>query len=70
MILALIHTSPVLVPSFSALCAEHLKGTETFHIVDESLIKNTIKAGRLEKLTSELIDRTVEMVVRILTPRR
>lgn len=49
--LALIHTSPVLVPLFSSLCARHLPGIEVFHAVDESLIKNTIKAGKLEKLT-------------------
>lgn len=51
MTLALIHTSPVLVPMFTALCQEHLAGTEIFHIVDESLIKNTIKAGHLEPVT-------------------
>lgn len=51
MTLALIHTSPVLVPSFTALCSEHLPGTDIFHIVDESLIRNTIKAGHLEPLT-------------------
>lgn len=51
MTLALIHTSPVLVPAFTALCQQHLSGTEIFHIVDESLIKNTIKAGRLEPVT-------------------
>lgn len=51
MTLALIHTSPVLIPTFTALCQEHLAGTEIFHIVDESLIRNTIKAGHLEPLT-------------------
>jgi Asp/Glu/hydantoin racemase len=59
--LALIHTSPVLVPSFTALCAEHLpSGTEIFHIVDESLIKNTIKAGKLERLTVRRLGGYVE----------
>ena len=49
--LALIHTSPVLVPAFSALCAKHLPGTPVFHMVDESLIKDTIAAGSLRKAT-------------------
>jgi Asp/Glu/hydantoin racemase len=49
--LALIHTSPVLVPSFTALCAKHLPETTVFHMVDESLIKNTIAAGSLQKAT-------------------
>ncbi|MCC7153165.1 MAG: hypothetical protein IT161_01240 [Bryobacterales bacterium] len=49
--LALIHTSPVLVPMFDALCREKLSGMERFHVVDESLIRNTISAGALEKIT-------------------
>lgn len=49
--LALIHTSPVLVPVFDALCRQHLPGIRTFHMVDESLIRNTIAAGTLQKAT-------------------
>lgn len=49
--LALIHTSPVLVPMFDALCREKLPGVARFHVVDESLIRNTISAGALEKIT-------------------
>ncbi len=49
--LAMIHTSPVLVPLFDSLCKAGLAGVESFHMVDESLIRNTIAAGRLEKLT-------------------
>lgn len=49
--LALIHTSPVLVPSFTSLCSEFLPGSPVFHMVDESLIKNTIAAGSLQKST-------------------
>jgi Asp/Glu/hydantoin racemase len=49
--LALIHTSPVLVPSFTALCARHLRDAPVFHMVDESLIKDTIAAGFLRKPT-------------------
>jgi Asp/Glu/hydantoin racemase len=47
--LALIHTSPVLVPAFTSLCERLLPGTPVFHMVDESLIKNTIAAGSLQK---------------------
>ena len=49
--LALIHTSPVLVPSFTSLCAQFLPESPVFHMVDESLIKNTIAAGSLQKTT-------------------
>lgn len=49
--LALIHTSPLLVPLFDGLCRQHLPGVRTFHMVDESLIRNTIAAGSLQKAT-------------------
>jgi Asp/Glu/hydantoin racemase len=49
--LALIHTAPVLIPVFQKLCQEHLDGTEVFNIVDESLLKNTIRDGELSPLT-------------------
>lgn len=49
--LALIHTSPVLVPTFNALCERLLPGAPVFHMVDESLIKDTIAAGALQKAT-------------------
>jgi Asp/Glu/hydantoin racemase len=49
--LALIHTSPSLAPVFQTLCATWLPSVEVFHMVDESLIRNTIAAGRLEKVT-------------------
>ncbi|MCC6536051.1 MAG: Asp/Glu/hydantoin racemase, partial [Bryobacterales bacterium] len=49
--LALIHTSPVLVPTFTALAARTLPGVRVFHMVDESLIGNTIRAGGLQKDT-------------------
>ena len=49
--LALIHTSPTLTPMFGALCDEHLPGTNVFHMVDESLIKDTIRCGHLRRVT-------------------
>lgn len=49
--LALIHTSPTLVNIFSTLCQQHLPEAHHFHMVDESLIQDTISAGRLRKQT-------------------
>lgn len=55
--LALLHTSPVLSPMFNELTARILPDVRVLHFVDESLIKNTIAAGRLEKPTMRrLID--------------
>ena len=49
--LALIHTSPVLAPVFGALCKQHLPGVSIFHMVDESLLRDTIAHHALRKLT-------------------
>jgi Asp/Glu/hydantoin racemase len=49
--LALLHTSPVLTPLFASLCAKWMPEVKIFHMVDESLIKNTIEAGQLQKVT-------------------
>ncbi len=49
--LALIHTSPTLAPTFAALCRQHIPEAGLVHLVDESLIQDTIRAGRLRKLT-------------------
>jgi Asp/Glu/hydantoin racemase len=49
--LALIHTSPTLTPLFGAVCAEYLPATNLFHMVDESLIKDTIRKGHLQRVT-------------------
>lgn len=53
--LGLVHTSATLVPVFAELCARHLPGVETFNIVDDSLIKNTIAAGRLTPGTARRV---------------
>src|SRR5262249_5980506 len=58
--LALIHTTPVVVAGFTDLCKELLPGVPVFHLVDESLIKNTIRAGKLEKKTIRRLVRHVE----------
>jgi Asp/Glu/hydantoin racemase len=49
--LAIVHTSPTLTPLFSTLCAEEMPEVTIFHMVDESLIKQTIKAGHLQGVT-------------------
>src|SRR5437879_62696 len=57
--LALLHTSAVLAPLFASLCAKWMPEARIFHMVDESLIKNTIQAGHLQKLT---IRRLIAMI--------
>lgn len=55
--LALLHTSPTLSPMFNELTTRIIPGVRVLHFVDESLIKNTIASGRLEKSTMRrLID--------------
>lgn len=49
--LALIHTSPTLTPAFNAICGRELPDAHVFHMVDESLIQETIRAGSLQKQT-------------------
>lgn len=49
--LALIHTSPTLTPAFTALCRQHIPEAQLFHMVDESLIQDTIRSGNLRKVT-------------------
>jgi aspartate/glutamate racemase len=53
--LGLIHTSATLVPVFQQLCQQHLPGVQTFNIVDDSLIKNVIKAGELTADTARRV---------------
>ncbi len=57
--LALIHTSPILTPLFTTLCAKWMPEVEIFHMVDESLIRNTIEAGSLQRIT---VRRLISMV--------
>jgi Asp/Glu/hydantoin racemase len=45
--IGLIHTSATLVPMFQQLCQAKLPGIATFNIVDDSLIKDVIGAGKL-----------------------
>jgi Asp/Glu/hydantoin racemase len=50
--LALVHTGTFLASIFTDLCHEAMPDVEVFNIVDESLIKNTIKANQLTPQTS------------------
>ncbi len=58
--LALIHTSPTLTPMFSQLCAQYLPETLIFHMVDESLIGDTIREGRLRRVTMRRLLTAIE----------
>jgi Asp/Glu/hydantoin racemase len=57
--LAFVHTSHVLIPLFSQLSKEKLPGVEVFHMVDESLIRNTIAARHLTKTTIRRLVSTI-----------
>lgn len=45
--LGFVHTSATLVPLFQQLTKEYLNNVDTFNIVDDSLIKDVIKQGKL-----------------------
>ena len=49
--IAYLHTSHVLIPLFAELSTRELPEVEQFHMVDESLIQNTIRANQLTKTT-------------------
>ncbi|MBX3015603.1 MAG: aspartate/glutamate racemase family protein [Caldilineaceae bacterium] len=49
--LALIHTATVNATTIGQLCKEAMPDVEVFHIVDESLLKNTIEAQKLTPTT-------------------
>jgi Asp/Glu/hydantoin racemase len=53
--LAFVHTSHVLIPTFGQLAKEHLPDVEVFHMIDESLIRNTMAAGELTKATARRV---------------
>ncbi|RNL94534.1 Asp/Glu/hydantoin racemase [Sinomicrobium pectinilyticum] len=53
--LGLIHTSATLVPVFKELCDILLPGTTVFNIVDDSLIKDVIRKGKLTRTTARRV---------------
>lgn len=50
----------MLVPAFTTLAAQHLPGVRVVHMVDESLIKNTIATGSMTPVTARRVVRHVE----------
>ena len=53
--LGFIHTSATLVPLFQQLAEKHLSGIETFHISDDSLIKDVIRRNELTPVTAKRV---------------
>jgi Asp/Glu/hydantoin racemase len=53
--LALLHTAGVNVTTFQALCAELLPDVQTFHMLDESLLKNTVRDGAMSPVTARRV---------------
>jgi len=51
-LLTLIHTVTSLASVFGEICRELLPSVQVFNIVDESLLKNTIREGSMSKLTA------------------
>jgi Asp/Glu/hydantoin racemase len=58
--IAYLHTSHVLIPLFSELSRKELPSVEQFHMVDESLIQNTMRAKGLTKTTTR---RVINMIL-------
>jgi Asp/Glu/hydantoin racemase len=58
--LALLHTSHVLVPCFARLCNRIIPEIAVFHMVDESLIRNTIAHHGLRKETTRRVLKLIE----------
>jgi Asp/Glu/hydantoin racemase len=58
--IAFIHTSHVLIPLFSKLASEIMPEIGVIHLTDESLIRNTIAAGRLTKATTRRLVNMIE----------
>lgn len=54
-ILALLHTAGVNVATFGALAAELTPELNTFHMLDESLLKNTFRDGAMSTITARRV---------------
>lgn len=57
--LGLVHNSPMLAGVFNEIAARVMPDVRILHFVDESTIKNTIAAGRLQKSTMRQVIRLV-----------
>ncbi|HET7767307.1 MAG TPA: aspartate/glutamate racemase family protein [Chloroflexota bacterium] len=58
--LALIHTTPVNLPSFRNLAAEHLAGIRVINILDDSLLADVMAAGGVTDLVRQRLRAYVE----------
>lgn len=58
--IALIHTVTSLVPVFKELFTELIPDADLYHVIDESLLQNTIREGALSPITSR---RVVDYIV-------
>ena len=58
--IALIHTVTSLIPVFKELISELIPDADLYHVVDESLLQNTIREGALSPITSR---RVVDYIV-------
>jgi Asp/Glu/hydantoin racemase len=50
--IAFIHTVSSLPPVFKGLCTELIPEADAFHVVDESLLQDTIRSGEITKATA------------------
>ena len=58
--LALIHTTPVNLPSFRDLAAEHLAGVRVINILDDSLLVEVMAAGGITDAVRRRLEAYVE----------
>ena len=61
--LGIIHTSPTLTPLFTRLCKAEMPEVQVFHMVDETLIKDTVRTGHLRRLTMRRLITQIESAV-------
>jgi Asp/Glu/hydantoin racemase len=53
--ICLIHTAPLMVQVFTPLCRERLADVKVMQMINESMIKDTIEAGRVRESTIEAL---------------
>lgn len=58
--LALIHTVSGLTGTITGLVKEMMPNVDSYNVVDESLLQNTIRSGKLEPVTSKRLAQLVE----------
>lgn len=58
--ICLIHTAPLMVQVFTPLCRERLPDVKVTQIVNESMIRDTIEAGRVQQSTVDALQTFAE----------